>query len=613
MFKEPTTPALPEEKNDKSSSDGLPLLQVILRNLKPGDILSFQKRKQEEEIAEKLSHIPPKDLIEIIADVNCNQDIDATTQNQVLSLFSKVYKIDSEQYTTAMIDSLDFNNPENFYRTGKFVELIKNLFLKYYSPIENKLDNEKKDKNIDLRKKLMHILRDGVKEENSGYLLNLKANDLLQMMILFNQNWFMAKCRAMDYFNSDKVRFFIAPDIAAEFIDNKLYIEKENKMIPLGISDIALITKNEQEKPELNKQLLNDYAYISRPTIRTLIENNLKIKIGSVGITEQVYFLQFIKNKTRKELGLISRFTHTFGNDGFRAFLAMEYDRTLGDKILQIGEKLEKADAQKVFVKIAEIIDIVEKENSELEEMLFKDDEKVNITEVKFELLRKVNAIISGFSDNLNKSDAKGVAELLEELQDSEEEIILLASVLKTMKSSGEKFDFENIKNLELNRNEAGKDLPREDKEEILEMARENYFNDIFKDNPPAAESVIADLKEELFSAEGLKNQRAYVLKYQGHIIGFLRFKPQEDGSLYAGSLNLEKEIQGSSIVNYFLKNVLEEEAARADIKAVALVGRSAYYRRLGFEIVGEPFEKNGEKYFNLTLKKRIEASKDSL
>lgn len=186
----------------------------------------------------------------------------------------------------------------------------------------------------------------------------------------------------------------------------------------------------------------------------------------------------------------------------------------------------------------------------------------------------------------------------------------LLASMLKEAKAAGEKIDYETEKYLKLYEKPIGEDLPDEEKVEILEMARDTYFNDVYKDNPEAAQRVIDDLEGELFGMDGLKSQRTYTLKYQGRVIAFCRFKPIErkPDELYAGSLNVYKDLQGLSVGRYFVRATLGKESKNHVIRAITRADNSVNedYKKCGFVIDEKnPFEKNGVQYFNMAMDRR--------
>ncbi len=186
----------------------------------------------------------------------------------------------------------------------------------------------------------------------------------------------------------------------------------------------------------------------------------------------------------------------------------------------------------------------------------------------------------------------------------------LLLSMLKAEKAAGGKIDYIETKYLKLTEKPIGQDLPDEEKMEILELAEDTYFNDVFKNNPEAAQRVIDKLKGVLFGPDGLTRQRTYTLKFRGNVVAFVRFKPVEKnpGHVYAASLNVRKELCGYSVGKYFAgatekiesrSNVLHAVVREDDILI-------AKHRKSGWTIdEKKPFVRDGIKYFNMTLDRR--------
>ena len=213
----------------------------------------------------------------------------------------------------------------------------------------------------------------------------------------------------------------------------------------------------------------------------------------------------------------------------------------------------------------------------------------------------------SGMRDVVDK---ERVEKLMTDFEKAPSEIFLLTSMLKEAKAAGEKIDYEAVKYLKLYEKPIGEDLPGEEKEEILEMARDTYFNDVYKDNPEAAQRVIDELEGELFGIDGLKNQRTYILKYQGRVIAFCRFKPIKGklGHLYAGSLNVCKDLRELSIGGYFVRATTGKEAKEFVLEAVTRENNVANesYKKCGWVLdEANPFEKTGVKYFNMEMDRR--------
>ena len=270
--------------------------------------------------------------------------------------------------------------------------------------------------------------------------------------------------------------------------------------------------------------------------------------------------------------------------------------------------RLEPWQGRLLSEKIYEYANLAGKRDEELEEIFYADKKRRDLGWARMEFFQKAASTLSRFGEALTgdiKPDDSLVQKMFAELSKDSTEIEILASTLKAAKQEGNDIEYSQIKNMELEEKEVGSDLDEKEKQEILEIARENYFSDIFKDNPEAAQGVITDLEKEL---DDIKNQKAYILKYQGRIVAFFRLKLIGLNELYAGSLNVYKDLQNLSIGTHFLRAALDQESRRNVIRAIIRSSNPAIgmYRRFGFEIDEEkPFEKNGVKYFNMAMDRR--------
>ncbi len=268
---------------------------------------------------------------------------------------------------------------------------------------------------------------------------------------------------------------------------------------------------------------------------------------------------------------------------------------------------MSQEEADKIFAKIAELADFASREKREIENLFYKEGRDADISGTRLELLKKAQEIIINSFDTIKgEKKPEKIEKLLADLEKSKIEIELLHSVLKSAKEGGEAIDFENIRDLEIETKEIKEDLSEQEKQEILEISRRNYFECVYKDNPEAAEKVLEDLKKEL-ETEEIAKQRKYILKYQGEVIAFCRFKPIEgsETDIYGGSLNVYNDLKAFGIGKYFLEKVLAEEAKKYNIRATCREELfESIYQKQGFEKTGE-FEKNGNKHFNILLPKK--------
>jgi hypothetical protein len=270
----------------------------------------------------------------------------------------------------------------------------------------------------------------------------------------------------------------------------------------------------------------------------------------------------------------------------------------MGDKILTLGEKLPEDIAKEVFNKYGEIIYTADSTEEILRDILPEkvvNESQGEIREIRESLLVRAKDLLSTFYDKKEK-DSNG---LIKDLERYKSEILLIGDTYKKLKQSGKEIRLEDIKNIKITI------LSQEEKEKIGEK-----LWDITKANRP----FIKEGTEEMINREKnfmstIKNKDStfYVLKYgnKDDVVAFCSFTPDENGNLYAESLNIESEIKSSKIGGEFFPSVLEKmKGLGKDIYGHVHPKNSGilnYYERLGF---GIKEVKEGEilKYYEIRI-----------
>jgi hypothetical protein len=327
----------------------------------------------------------------------------------------------------------------------------------------------------------------------------------------------------------------------------------------------------------------------------------------------------------------LTNFVKQYKEEGISAFINILENENSDELILDIGEKNNPENAKVIFSKISELTLCVEKISNELAEAFI---DTANFTENQVEggrlaeakkialksigkITSRINEIISTFHGIIISQEEvsdEEVAKFISNLENSKTEILMLSALLKTAKENKVEINFEMIKNLKLEKrvigekDEKGEEikLSEEEKEEMMKMVEKNYREVVYPDNKVAAEAVIRDFREEL--AEGLAGQIIYTLKFQGKLAAFVRFKKLNDEEVYAGSLNVDQEVNNLCIGKYFTGSVLPEVARQFRIRAITRANNPVIpmYKKQGFAIDKDnPFEKNGERYYNMVMEKK--------
>ncbi len=291
-----------------------------------------------------------------------------------------------------------------------------------------------------------------------------------------------------------------------------------------------------------------------------------------------------------------------YGLTGLKTFLSCEFDIKNGQKILDIGEKLNPEQAGAVFGKLSEIIDLAEKKNEELGKLVYEDEKNVDTQDIKFRLLDRARNIIVNFGEKLSgkKTDQDQISQLLSDLEKTKTEVILLVATFKSAKAQGENIDWEKIRNFGLEIKDFGAEFDKETKQEMLFVAERNW-----RQNEKLKDAVIAGFGDSLSNTE---NQKFYVLKYQGKIVSFVRFqKTESEKVLYAGSFNVDPEARGIGVGEEMMNRALVKEGKTHVLEATVsprIIAGTCYVEKIGFVVDGiiADYHHTGESLFSIRL-----------
>ncbi len=292
----------------------------------------------------------------------------------------------------------------------------------------------------------------------------------------------------------------------------------------------------------------------------------------------------------------LADFAKKYGLVGVRTFLSLDYDRGLGNRILDIGESLEHGLAAELFSKYGEIADAAKTSGEYLRGHFqgnFSDSEK-NIQKVSENMLKKGKDLLVEFSSTKSLSQLSAV-ELAAKLQGLKTEVMVFAQAFKAMPREA-KLNFNEVASTEIKDQDSSM-LSFEEKlqmQEIFTLNREQKY-------PENLKNQTADEFKRTLSEPG---HIFRILKHEGKIIAFLHFDTIGTNEIYVGSLNLNPAAKGSPIAETFLTAALKEKGAINKIKAVVWKGNpvSRWYGMLGFKKVGEiaNYHNTGETYWEL-------------
>jgi len=370
---------------------------------------------------------------------------------------------------------------------------------------------------------------------------------------------------------------------------------------------------------------LKDFGYVD--DITNKFADNCHVKMLKLSWREQswVASLAYEMDLNGNGKDLIA-FTRKYREEGLKCFLSQEFDQNNGQKIIDIGEKIETKEAQKVFAKIVELGDLAQKKDEELSKIIYKDNQKELPASVQTELLRKAHNIISRFSDELKdgeKPDEEKIAKILKDLEQSRIEIDLVASLLIAGKKEGEVQSLEDIKGLEISEI-SGKEVL--ENSELIGRLREMYLANNSHKSKEDLERLMNDFEKHLehdakfylvyFDKDGKSGD-----KKLENLAGFMRssnfdgIKKLPEGERYLGAMNIDPLLQKFYFGDNFSRETNERELVSGAKKLIAHVpeGGRTYelLMKQGFKRVAQEGEYKNDDGSVLARRLRVELTKD--
>lgn len=339
--------------------------------------------------SQNLHMIHPKLLLEGVANLLWRPSVSASFKRHVVDDINYLHAFHGgERFNNAVTEQLDFSDPDKYFKTGIFLEFLKQLHaVSGMWPFSDELYGPER---------IQAILEDAIERSQGSYLLNLRAREIVDLMTnsetMYSEDStlpFLLTHQTFAFVQNNRV--FTAPIEQFGGMQAKLaeFHQLEEEMLAyadeegvvhdpvltkkwrvlhralftsltheLDISDLTINRPDKtEEQIEKDKQQLFDYRYMARFPIRNTIERKFGFCVADLLLREQYYFLQFIKSKNAEEIEPIKEFTQKFGLDGIRAFLAMEYNPELGQDIVELGRRLPEEQARALFARYAEILD----------------------------------------------------------------------------------------------------------------------------------------------------------------------------------------------------------------------------------------------------------------
>ena len=298
---------------------------------------------------------------------------------------------------------------------------------------------------------------------------------------------------------------------------------------------------------------------------RDYIKKTMNVDMSTLSIANQFYFLDFIQNKTEDEVREVVNFVkssndETEKNNKIKTFLSIEHGgKQMGDKILELGNKLPPGLVGKVFAKYGQIVDNVE---HVLEFTQKNFSTEVNTTpelieKIKETLFIKGKQVLLHMHDSINNDKQIEIGDVEQQLDRINADTITTLAIFKQALKNGAKIPLESIHGAVFAKKEAT-DITLDQKKEMNELYDINWMNH------PDREFVnsLKDYFNTAFSSEENKhNNYFYTFEKDEKIRAFVRFEKQTDNSLYASALNVDDATKNFGLGEAMMDEALTREA----------------------------------------------------
>lgn len=412
-------------------------------------------------------------------------------------------------------------------------------------------------------------------------------------------------------------------------ITNQYGLTYDQNGIPIGTFDYDLDTINHSVKNNVNKSiqaklnrellgikmdenrqknLVRDYTAMIELPMRANLEENFGIRLENFNLRIQIQFLNFLKTKTEAEVKQVQKFINKSENEierhhRLKAFLALESEPNMEKVILKLGKHPQ---AEKIFARFAEIMEIFEKQEEILREHM--EDYENKITNIDFNKLylaitRKGNELLRQFANHANIPSNQAIS--LEDIKKYQTDIVTWGALFSS--ASKEKGNIRSpeemnrlIKAIDIKIQPGGKLVKSMNRESMKDP--ENYTHpEIFNEND--YEMIVRNLKQSYQKIDpgwldhlidnipkDLNNPDVKFILVRNtknnQLAGLIKSKKDthEKGAYYFGTQYVEPEFQRAFGIGNYLQKLAESTIPeKAKIVATVATANTAIERHIDF------------------------------
>ncbi|OGE86113.1 MAG: hypothetical protein A3J48_02635 [Candidatus Doudnabacteria bacterium RIFCSPHIGHO2_02_FULL_46_11] len=412
------------------------------------------------------------------------------------------------------------------------------------------------------------------------------------------------KAHARDfYFDLSRIDVSILhPMVLADLITrNQQYIDrKEGKAPTAGALDMKdyqkLLYPSGVELPVEQQYLFRNLV---RLPFRKKIEDDFNLDISEMPLYAQVQFLRFLNIAEPEQISRLSSITH--GNPDLRykiaqSFLACVEDLQYGEAILDLVEKLDEEDVNKLLDKYLEIAKTGESIRGFLASR-YKGEVDIDLIErAQRNIILRANQILR--QARQTATSKQDFTRLLSRVEQEEANASLLASTIRSIVEEGGGLEtVEGLSSAEI----IAPEISAEDATDMEKIYAHNWTS---KTTPEYWQL----LRQKFLDSLQNPKARFRILRENGKIIAFLRFTEMEDEQaqpyIHFGAFNVDIPYQSGKIGEAFLTPAIEAEKAQGlPIRCETNPNNTMLkkYKALGFQEIGR-VEELGEPEVKLEI-----------
>lgn len=323
--------------------------------------------------------------------------------------------------------------------------------------------------------------------------------------------------------------------------------------------------KNKKEDETLEEygervEKMESFEYVLQS--ERYLRDELGINLEKFSPKEQLMIARMLNSVSILKKEKINSFIINHGDNGLKSFLSLEHGgQEMGEKILSIGEKLEKSQADMVFEKYAQLVEASSEVEAYITEQ-FGNENATEAREVAERLLVRGKKLLEIVTDSTQLSP-ESLQKVLNKIEAVRKDTEIFKATFKNMREKGIEVPFEKMKDTRIN-SFSGQELLADPKMilKMKEIITKNYgaYPKEFQ------EMILASFDKKTgdsninFEIATYKDPKKKDNSDNGReLMTFLTMTTGSNGRLYFGSFNINNDIfQGAEIGRAFFEETMK-------------------------------------------------------